>query len=81
MTAVLTEKGGNVTYGAPFSCKGSWTLTSHDSKSFTYREKITDQGGTKKCADGGTVHLDEVAKGTTYNYVNGGAKTVLSKTK
>jgi hypothetical protein len=81
MTAVLTPTGGTVSYAAPFSCRGTWTLTSHDSKSFTYREKIAEQNGTKKCVDGNTVHLDEVKAGTTYNYSDGSAHAVIAKTK
>jgi hypothetical protein len=79
MTLALTATGGSVSYGLPFSCKGTWTLTTHDTKSFHYKEHIIDQGTGRKCAQGENAVLEEVKPGTTYNYSEGSAHAALVK--
>ncbi|HEY8077536.1 MAG TPA: hypothetical protein VIF62_25595 [Labilithrix sp.] len=82
MTAVLHATGGTITYGTPFGCVGTWTLTDHAGGAFHYHETITTQGtapGARKCANGLTATLSEVKPGTTYNYGEGRATATVSK--
>ncbi len=77
MTAVLNDKGGSISYGAPFNCKGTWTLASHTGKVWHFKEHITEQGG-RKCAQGETATLDEVKPGV-FTYSEGSAHATLNR--
>jgi hypothetical protein len=77
MTAVLNDKGGSISYGLPFNCKGTWTLTNHTGKVWHFKEHISEQGG-RKCAQGETATLDEVKPGV-FTYSEGSAHATLSR--
>ena len=77
VTLVLNDKGGTVSYGLPFNCKGTWTLANHTGKVWHFKEHITEQGG-RKCAQGETSTLEEVKPGV-FNYSEGSAHATVTK--
>jgi hypothetical protein len=78
MTLVLNDQTGTIEYTAPFDCKGTWTQKSHDGKTWTYKEHITEQKGTKRCADGEIATLIQILP-SQFQYVEQGAHATLTK--